>query len=187
MIRLAPFILAGLLRAAAPAEITIDVRDYATMPMTGAVDGKGQVMSLLSRINFIREEPGRARNRWFINDLNGPLYIFDKASGKFTTYLDFNGYNGAPGLFHKMPTDNGFANGFIGFAFDPDYARNGKFYTIHLEDPELPGSPVPDNTHFPGLNISGYAVTPAIQPPSACSPACPSNLLTLIASFFITI
>jgi hypothetical protein len=165
--RLAALILAlaGGLRAGSPGEITLDLRDYATMPMTGAVEGKGQVMGLLSRINFIREEPGRAKNRWFINDLNGPLYIFDKASGKFATYLDFNGCDGRSGLFHKLPTDAGFANGFISFAFDPDYVRNGKFYTIHLEDPELPGSPLPDNAHFPGFNTSGYAVTPAIQPP----------------------
>jgi hypothetical protein len=27
------------------------------------------------------------------------------------------------------------ASGFISFEFDPDYAHNGKFYTIHLEDP----------------------------------------------------
>ena len=68
-------LIAYVVRAASPPEITIDVRDFATMPMTGAVDGKGQVMSLLSRVNFIREEPGRARNRWFINDLNGPLHF----------------------------------------------------------------------------------------------------------------
>jgi hypothetical protein len=122
-------------------------------------------MGLLSRINFIREEPGRARNRWFINDLNGPLYIFDKASGKFTTYLDFNGFDRRPGLFHKLPTDAGFANGLISFAFDPDYARNGKFYTIHLEDPELPGSPSPDAANFPGLDLAGYTITPAVQTP----------------------
>lgn len=146
-------------------QVTLEIRDYATMPLTGAVDGKGQVMSLLSRVNFMREEPGGSKNRFFVNDLNGPLYILDKATGKFTTYLNFNGANGQPGLFHKLPTNNGFANGFICFAFDPDYARNGKFYTIHLEEPELPGSTMPDNANLPGLNTSGYAVTAPVQTP----------------------
>ena len=27
----------------------------------------------------------------------------------------------------------------MGFAFDPDYRRNGVFYTIHLENPALTG------------------------------------------------
>src|SRR5580704_2974306 len=146
--------LAAVCGAGAAPEIILEIRDYATMPMTGALDGAGQIMGLLARVNFMREEPG-GRKRLFVNDLNGPLYIYDRDTGKFTTYLDFNG-NGRHGLFHKLPTDNGFANGFISFAFDPDYAHNGKFYTIHLEDLELPASEMPDNGSFQGLNLSGY-------------------------------
>jgi len=151
-------------------EITLEIRDFATVPMTGKVDGKGQIMGLLARVNFMREEPGTTasarnqRNRIFVNDLNGPLYILDKQSGKFTTYLNFNGRNGQPGLFRRLPTESGFANGFISFAFDPDYARNGKFYTIHLEDPDAPGPATPDNTNFPGLS-AGYETTPEIATP----------------------
>ena len=145
---------------AAP-EVTLEIRDFATMPMTGKVDGKGQIMGLLARVNFMREEPGgAAKNRLFVNDLNGPLYILDKQSKQFTTYLNFNGRDGKPGLFRRLPTEAGFGNGFISFAFDPDYARNGKFYTIHLEDPEAPGDATPDTSHFPGLKP--WDVTPAI-------------------------
>jgi hypothetical protein len=76
-----------------------------------------------------------------------------KKTKGFTTYLNFNGNYGQPGLFHKLTTLRGYANGFITFVFDPDpdYAHNGKFYTIHLEDPALPASPLPDNANFPGL------------------------------------
>jgi hypothetical protein len=148
---------------AAP-EITLEIRDFATLPMTGKVDGKGQIMGLLARVNFMREEPGITRNRIFVNDLNGPLYILDKQSGKFTTYLNFNGRNGQPGLFRRLPTESGFGNGFISFAFDPDYARNGRFYTIHLEDPEAGGEQSPDNANFPGLH-GDYLPTDPIATP----------------------
>lgn len=151
--------------ALAQAQMTLDVRDYATMPMTGLVDGKGQNLGLLARVNFMREEPGHAAKRYFINDLNGPLYIFDRATHKFTTYLDFNGNGDRPGLFHRLPFEAGFGNGFISFAFDPDYQRNGKFYTIHLEDPSIEASAMPDNAHFPGVNLDGYQLTPAIPTP----------------------
>ncbi len=151
--------------AGTPPELTIEIKDFVTMPMTGAVDGAGQVMSLLSRVNFLREEPGGAKKRLFVNDLNGPLFILDKETKKLTTYLDFNGREGRGGLFHKLPFENGFSNGFISFTFDPDYARNGKFYTIHLEDPALPGTTMPDNTNFKGLNLAEYAVTPTIKAP----------------------
>jgi hypothetical protein len=130
--------------------------------MTGAVDGPGNSAGLLARINFLREEPGGSRKRLFVNDLNRPLYIVDKDTKKTTTYLDFNGLPGRPGIFHRLAIDQLLASGFISFEFDPDYVHNGKFYTIHLEDPALPASNVPDNKNFPGLNTSGYTVTPPI-------------------------
>ncbi len=61
-------------------EITLDIRDFVTMPMSGKVDGKGQVLGLLARVNFMREEPAgskTASSRIFVNDLNGPLYILE--------------------------------------------------------------------------------------------------------------
>jgi glucose/arabinose dehydrogenase len=149
---------------AAP-EITLEIRDYATMPMTGKVNGTRQNLGLLARVNFMREEPGVARDRVFVNDLNGPLYILDKKTGKFTTYLSFNGRDSLPGLFHRLPYESGFGNGFISFAFDPDYAHTGKFYTVHLEDPEVAASAMPDSTNFPGLHLDGYELTPSIQTP----------------------
>ena len=141
---------------AAP-DITLDIGDYATMPMTGKVDGKGQVMGLLARANFMREEPGVARNRIFVNDLNGPLYILDKQTGKFTTYLNFNGRDGQPGLFRRLPTEAGFGNGFICFTFDPDYAHNGKFWASS-----------PGGSGGAGRRNAGQYELPRPAPGSAC-------------------
>lgn len=135
------------------------------MPITGAVDGVGNGMSLLAKINFLREEPGGSRKRFFVNDVNGLLYILDKETRKLTTYLNFNGLEGQPGIFHRLNIDNGLASGFICFQFDPDYAHNGKFYTIHLEDPALAASNLPDNKNFPGFKTAEYTVTPAIRTP----------------------
>lgn len=150
---------------AAQLQITLHVKDYATMPITGNLDGRGQTDGLLSRVNFLREEPGGGRGRFFVNDLNGPLYILNKSTKQFITYLDFNGRDGHPGIFHKFTYEAGYGNGFINFIFDPDYAHNGKFYTIHLEAPATPGSALPDNTSFAGFKTSGYTVTPAIPTP----------------------
>jgi hypothetical protein len=150
--------------AATTPPLTLDIRDYVTLPITGLVDGTGQTDGLLARVNSIREEPGGA-TRFFINDLNGPLYVLDKASKKLTTYLDFNGRGDRPGIFHKFAFDVGYANGLITVLFDPDYRRNGRFYTVHLEDPSVEASAVPDNAHVPGLNVRGYETTTAIATP----------------------
>jgi hypothetical protein len=66
-------------------DLTIEIKDYARMPVTGAIDGPGNSAGLLARINFLREEPGGGRKRIFVNDLNGPLYIVDKETKKSTT------------------------------------------------------------------------------------------------------
>ena len=112
------------------------------MPITGDLGGE-LTRGLLARVNFLRDEPGG--RRFFVNDLNGPLYILDKQTKQFTTYLDFNGLAGRPGLFPKLTFERNFATGLINFMFDPDYARNGVFYTIHMEDPttEAPAEPKP--------------------------------------------
>ena len=145
-------------------QLTLELKDYATFPITGATDKPtNNVAGLLARINFLRDEPGG--KRFFVNDLNGPLYILDKDTKKITTYLNFNGRDGQGGLFHKFRFENGQADGFVNFLFDPDYAHNGRFYTIHHEDPELPGSNMPDNTNFPGLKLDGYKTTAAIVTP----------------------
>src|SRR5580704_11522938 len=163
-------VLAAYVLCAAAAwaqQLTLEIKDYATLPVTGSAEKfNDNVASLLARINYLRDEPGGGK-RFFVNDLNGPLYILNKDTKKVTTYLDFNGREGHGGLFHKFRFENGQANGFVNFLFDPDFAHNGKFYTIHLEDPLLPGSVMPDNTNFPGLKTEGYTISPAIvTPPS---------------------
>src|SRR3989449_5679743 len=149
----------------ASAQMTLEIKDYVEVPVTGLVDGKGSNNDLLlARVNTLREEVGSAK-RFFISDLNGPLYVFDKATKKFSVYLDFNGNAGKTGIFHKLTVAQGYGNGLNGFYLDPDYTRSGKFYTVHIEDPALPGSNLPDASRFPGLNVTGYKTTDAVRTP----------------------
>src|SRR5262245_58571441 len=152
-----------VLQAAAPAP-TVDVEDFVETPMTGLTAGKGTNDVLLSRVNTIREEAGGS-NRLFISDLNGPLYIFDKATKTFSVYLDFNGAAGKNGIFRRLTTSQGYGNGLNGFYLDPEYSKNGKFYTTHIEDPSLPGTTLPNTASVPSLKIDGYTTTNAIPTP----------------------
>lgn len=149
------------LAAQPPAALVI--RDFVMMPMTGSPTGTGNVGEL-ARVSVMREEPG-GTGRLFVSDLNGPFYILDKKARSLTTYLDFNGRGERTGLFERLPYTAGYQNGFISFAFDPDYSRNGIFYTIHMEEPGAPGKIIPDNTAFPGLTLAGYTPTAAIRTP----------------------
>ena len=109
---------------------------------------------------------GAGGRRFFVNDLNGPLYILDKQTKTFTKYLDFNGLAGRPGLFPKFTYARNFATGLTNVIFDPDYARNGMFYTLHMEDPSTAGPAEPRSGVVPGLDLSGYATTPAVPTPT---------------------
>lgn len=157
---------AGSRPGSAREELALEIADYAALPITGAPDGSGNNAGSLARINVLREEPGPL-HRFFVNDLTGPLYILDKTPRKATTYLDFNGRGERTGLFDKLKTDIGLASGFTSFEFDPDYARNGRFYTIHLEELAAAGELIPDGRSAPGLRIKGYAPTPAVPTPGA--------------------
>src|SRR6516164_6454564 len=164
-------VAAAAVLAAAPApgptgDLVLALQNYVEFPITGRVDGKGQTDGMLARVNSVREEPGGAA-RLFVNDLNGPLYIVDKTTRRITPYLDFNGRDGHRGLFHRFSYEAGYANGLNSFQFDPDYRTNGKFYTVHIEDPSLAGSSIPDNAGHPGLKIDGYTVTAPIPTPGA--------------------
>jgi hypothetical protein len=150
--------------ASAPGQLALRIVDYAALPITGSPDGLGNNAGSLARVNVLREEPAPTR-RLFVNDLTGRLYILERSTKSFTTYLDFDGRGTRAGLFDKLAVENGLASGLISFEFDPDYAANGRFYTIHLEDLELPGAQTPENTGVPGLDLAGYAPTSAVRTP----------------------
>jgi glucose/arabinose dehydrogenase/mono/diheme cytochrome c family protein len=141
----------------------LELADYVAMPITGELDGR-DTRALLARVNFLRDEPGG--KRFFVNDLNGPLYILDKQTKRFTTYLDFNGFEGRPGLFARLTYQRNFATGLINVVFDPDYRRNGVFYTIHMEDPTIAAPAEPKAGAVPGFDVRGYTTTPAVVTPT---------------------
>jgi mono/diheme cytochrome c family protein len=152
---------AGVRQPAPRLELRLE--DYAALPIT-ADNTNENTRAQLARVNFMRDEPGG--RRFFVNDLNGPLYILDKKTRKFTTYLDFNGAGGRPGLFSRFTFERNFATGLTNFLFDPDYAHNGVFYTIHMEDPAVAAPALPRTGVVAGLDLTGYTTTPAIPTPT---------------------
>ncbi len=144
------------------------LEDYANPPLStpthggkapGAIDFKGQ----LGRMNVLRSEPADAplsASRFFVDDQSGTIYILDKATKKFSPYLTF------ADIFPKFVSDTGNTAGVVSIGFDPGYAKNGKFYTVHVEKPDMEGPATPTNAHLPALGLNGYTPTPAVNPPA---------------------
>ena len=157
---------AGALATAqtAPPALVAELADYVEMPRTTSSDGR----SAAARINVLIEEPGGGR--LFVAEHAGPLSIVDKTSRQPVTYINFNGSADAPGLFPRFAPAGGFVSGLMGFAFDPDYRRNGVFYTIHLENPALPAEAKPKAGVLPGLDASRFVPTTPIGMPANGQP-----------------
>ena len=88
--------------------LALELQDYSALPVTAA-NTNTNTRAQLARVNYMRDEPGG--RRFFVNDLNGPLYILDKQKKTFATYLNFNGRGGRPGLFPKFTFELNFATG----------------------------------------------------------------------------
>jgi hypothetical protein len=143
------------------------VEDFANLPLSGQIGDHAypppvDYHAQLGRVNALRSEPANAplaSTRLFVCDMNGNLYILDKATKKFTPYITF------PLIFPKYSTER-FGSGVSAIVFDPEYAKNGKFYTVHVEDPAMPGSAEPTSAKTPGLKLDGYQTTPVVKPPA---------------------
>ncbi len=153
----------GLFAAQPTQRLALELVDYAALPVT-ADNTNENTRAQLARVNYLRDEPGG--RRFFVNDLNGPLYILDKQTKAVTTYLDFNGAGGRAGLFPRFTFERNFATGLTNFLFDPDYTRSGVFYTLHMEDPAIAGPAAPKADVVSGLDLSGYTVSPAVPTPT---------------------
>lgn len=144
------------------------LEDYASLPLSSPTHGGATSPTIdykaqLGRVTSLRSEPANAplaNARFFVDDQSSTLYILDKASKKFTPYLNF------ADIFPKFASDIGNTAGIVSFAFDPAYAKNGKFYTVHTEKPDVEGSATPTNAHLSTLNLKAYSTTPVVNPPA---------------------
>lgn len=157
---------------------TLELADYLELPITGNMSAD-RVSGVIARGSIMLDEPGG--QRFFINDLTGPLYILNKQTKQLTPYLNFDGAGDHVGLFPKFTAAMGYAAGLMNFVFDPDYARNGIFYTLHMENSATPEENViPKAGVVPGLNLSGYTTTPALAKPTVAGDARFSRELVIV-------
>lgn len=108
--------------------ISVEIADILQMPDTrGQGTEDSRVSANVARINFLREVPG-SPGEWIVNDLRGQVYRVNPETKQTTTYLnvrnEFSKFIIGPG---------GLSTGLITIQLHPEYATNGKFYTIHEE------------------------------------------------------
>jgi hypothetical protein len=139
--------------------LTVRIADVVRLPDSGALDpasARGPVG--WARVSYVRDLPDGRR---FANDSRGFLYQLHGSDAP-TLYANVR---------EAFPRSNyrGLESGFIGFAFHPDFATNGLFYTAHIElidgNPEIPDFTPPgftiDDATFHNVITEWHASDPA--------------------------
>lgn len=127
--------------------LAVEVKDVVRLPDTRETRPSDQDVSPASwaRVSYVKDAPDGRR---FANDSRGFLYIIDSSNQDSSNQPRLYANVGAafPNAIYKR-----LESGFIGFAFHPEFAKNGLFYSIHSEY-------VRENSRKPDFIPIGYAL-----------------------------
>lgn len=140
--------------------LAVEVRDYVRLPDTRGVRPADQDVNPANwaRVSYLRDLPDGRR---FANDSRGFLYLID-SNNQTHVYADVAA--AFPyGVYTRLES------GFIGFAFHPEFAANGLFYTVHSEraegNPKMPDFiPIgygPDDVTYHNVITEWHAMDPS--------------------------
>ena len=110
---------------AAPIEkrgLRVEIKELARLPDTRELRPKDTNPAGRARINYVRDLPDGRR---FVNDSRGLLYVLSKDNQPMV-YANV-------GEVYPNGAYTALGGGFTGFAFHPEFARNGLLYTMHIE------------------------------------------------------
>lgn len=140
--------------------LAVEIKDLVRLPDTRGLRPPSEDVtpSGWARVSYVRDLPDGRR---FVNDSRGLLYQLD---GQNQPHVYANvGATMTLGVFNRLES------GFIGFAFHPEFARNGLFYTVHAE--RGPGNPKSPDFIPPGFGAADVTYHNVITEWHATNPA----------------
>ena len=139
--------------------LAVEIKDLVRLPDSRGSHGADDVTpSGWARVSYVRDLPDGRR---FANDSRGMLYLLD-ANNQPQVYADV-GAAFPYGVYNRLES------GFIGFAFHPEFAKNGLFYTVHSE--RGPGNPKTPDFIPPGYGLKDVTFHNVITEWHATNPA----------------
>jgi glucose/arabinose dehydrogenase len=141
--------------------LTITLEEFAQLPESEMEPPGTGRLDRWNRINYVGEVPDGS-GRLFVPDLNGPMYLLDKETGEHTEYLNMRDEIG-----HDFWDQFGLASGSGYIEFHPEFADNGKFYTVHTEAGEALENETPDIPSHPDPATHSVLTEWTAEDPSA--------------------
>ena len=133
--------------------ITLLLEDFVTIPQSNGSAPR-------ARINHLKPMYD-GQGRLAVNDLRGKFWVI--TNGAVSEYTDFDA------VFPRFQDSPGLGTGFTSFAFHPEFATNGIFYTAHSETPSA--EPVDFANVIPaaGVNLHGVITEWTATDPTAAT------------------
>lgn len=144
--------------------LALRLQELVTMPPSAPTPTDDPRLKRWARINFLGEIPDHS-GRLFVPDLNGKMYLIEReTSGRAMPheYLDV-GATFSPDFWNQDGLGSGF--GFVAFA--PEFAKNGKFYTVHTEAGDALRTKTPDLPAQDRILVHGVVTEWTAADPSA--------------------
>ncbi len=140
--------------------LAVEIRLVARLPDTRGLRPADQDVTPAgwARPNYVRDLPDGRR---FANDSRGFLYLIG-GDGQATVYADV-------GAAFPLAVYNRLVSGFSAFAFHPEFARNGLFYSVHAE--RVAGNPATPDFIPPGFALKDVTYHNVITEWRAANPA----------------
>lgn len=145
--------------APTPSTLGLVLEEYAQLPKSDPTPAPTDARLMRhNRINYIGEVPDGS-GRLYVPDLNGPLYLL--RDGEETRYLDVKAQ------FPDFFSGRGMGSGFGFVTFHPEFATNGKFYTVHTEDRDAIATKPPTYPNQPNAFVQSVVTEWTATDPSA--------------------
>ena len=140
--------------------LAVEITDLARLPDTRGIRPANQDVTPAgwARVSYVRDLPDGRR---FANDSRGFLYLMS-SNNQPSVYANV-------GAAFPNAVYNRLESGFIGFAFHPEFAQNGLFYTVHAE--RGPGNPKTPDFIAPGFTLKDVTYHDVITEWHATTPA----------------
>jgi glucose/sorbosone dehydrogenase len=138
--------------------LTVQIKEISRLPDTRKRYPADQDATGWARVSYVRDLPDGRR---FANDSRGFLYLLDR-NNRPSLYADV-------AAVFPFGSYRGLESGFIGFTFHPEFARNGLFYTVHVE--RAKGNPAKPNFIPPGFTDADVNYHDVITEWHATNPA----------------
>ena len=140
--------------------IAVEIQELVRLPDTRSMRPADQDITPAgwARISYVRDLPDGRR---FVNDSRGLLYLIGPNN-------QLQVYANVAAIFPNAIYTR-LESGFIGFAFHPEFARNGLFYTVHAE--RAAGNPKPPDHIPPGFSLKDVTYHNIITEWHATNPA----------------